>query len=137
MICIAYLSSAPAPPTNVDLEAILASSQRNNAAHGVTGMLCHYDGSYLQFLEGEAEDVDAVFGVIAKDPRHQGVIRLYRREVAERLFGEWSMALVRPNAVSPELRPFCQGLREVESTATPAHAELIAPFVDSFRTWIR
>lgn len=137
MICIAYLSTAPAPPSPERLDQILEVSQRNNAARGVTGMLCHYDGSFLQFLEGEAEDVDAVFGTISQDPRHQGVIRLYRREITERLFGEWSMALVKPDAVSPQLRPFCQGLREVESAATPAHAELIAPFVDSFRTWIR
>lgn len=137
MICIAYLSTAPAPPSPEQLDRILEVSQRNNAARGVTGMLCHYDGSFLQFLEGEPEDVDAVYGIISKDPRHQSVIRLYRREVSERLFGEWSMALVKPDAVSAQLRPFCHGLREVESAATSAHAELIAPFVDSFRTWIR
>nr|QQZ51135.1 BLUF domain-containing protein [Phenylobacterium glaciei] len=37
-----------------ELDAILAASHRNNRRCGVTGMLCHYEGSFLQFLEGEA-----------------------------------------------------------------------------------
>lgn len=137
MICMAYLSSATTPPTAEVLESILTASRRNNAARGVTGMLCHYDGSYLQFLEGEAANVDAVFEVIATDDRHTGLVRLFSQPVQARLFPDWSMALARPNQLDPEQRAFTKGLRQLEVAATPAHARLVEPFLASFRAWMR
>ncbi|MBS0334991.1 MAG: BLUF domain-containing protein [Proteobacteria bacterium] len=137
MWCIAYLSSAVTAQTSTELEAILAASRRNNQARGVTGMLCHYDGSFLQFLEGEQHDVETVLSAISADPRHQGILVLYRRELDARLFPDWSMALARPDAIEPEQRAFCHGLRELEVSATPEHRRLVQPFLESFRAWMR
>lgn len=134
---MAYLSSATEPPTGDVLDSILAASRRNNAARGVTGMLCHYDGSFLQFLEGAEDDVEAVFGVIAMDQRHRGLVRLYTRKIAERLFPDWSMALARPGDLDPEQQAFSKGLRDLEVAATPAHSQLVEPFLNSFRAWLR
>ena len=134
---MAYLSSATKTPTGADLEAILTASRRNNAKRGVTGMLCHYDGSFLQFLEGEDADVEAIFGVIAADPRHSGLVRLYSRPIDARLFANWSMALARPGELDPEQRAFTKGLRDLEVAATPAHAQMVEPFLASFRAWMR
>lgn len=134
---MAYLSSATETPTRAELEAILTASRRNNAARSVTGMLCHYDGSFLQFLEGAEADVEAIFGVIATDPRHGGLVRLYSRPIEDRLFPNWSMALARPGDLDPEQRAFTKGLRDLEVAATPAHAQLVEPFLASFRAWMR
>ncbi|MBS0363485.1 MAG: BLUF domain-containing protein [Proteobacteria bacterium] len=134
---MAYLSSAAAAPAQSELDRILAASRRNNTSRNVTGMLCHYDGNFLQFLEGEPDDVEAIFGVIATDPRHRGLIRLYRRETAARLFSDWSMALAKPDQVDPAQRAFCKGLRDLETAATPAHRQLVEPFLASFRAWMR
>jgi len=54
VICMAYLSTARLVPTPSELDAILAASHCNNCRRGVTGMLCHFEGSFLQFLEGES-----------------------------------------------------------------------------------
>jgi hypothetical protein len=137
VICIAYLSAAQLVPTPSDLDAILAASHRNNRRHGVTGMLCHYEGSFLQFLEGESDDVDATYARIAADPRHTGLISLYHQEIDERLFSDWSMALARVEAIDLAQQAFCRGLRTLEFAATPAHRQLVEPFFDSFRAWIR
>ena len=137
MICLAYLSTATASFTPRDLDDILAVSHRNNRLRNVTGMLCYYDGSFLQFLEGAEDDVDAAYVHIASDPRHTGLIPLYRREIQQRLFSEWSMALARVDAVDPEQRAFCKGLRELELAGGEAHRELVEPFIASFRAWMR
>ena len=137
MICMAYLSSAAETPTGQVLDDILSVSRRNNAARGVTGMLCHYDGSFLQFLEGEAADVEAVFSVIAADPRHRGLVRLYARSIQSRLFPHWSMALARPGDLDPENRAFGHALRDLKVGVTGDHAELVAPFLATFRAWMR
>lgn len=137
MICMAYLSTGKSPPEAGFIDRILEQSQRNNAARGVTGLLCHYDGNFLQFLEGEPEDVEAIFTRIKTDPRHWGILHLYRRETSERLFADWSMAVAKPGEVSPELRAFCKGLRELELGLSAPHAAMIEPFVESFRAWMR
>ena len=137
MICLAYLSTATVSFTQRDLDDILAASHRNNRLRNVTGMLCYYDGSFLQFLEGGEKEVDATYGHIASDPRHTGLIPLYRREIQQRLFSDWSMALTRVDVVDPEQRAFCKGLRDLELASTEEHRELVEPFIASFRAWMR
>jgi hypothetical protein len=137
VICIAYLSTAARPPDADELEAILAVSRRNNARQGVTGLLCHHDGSFLQFLEGDEASVEAVYARIAEDVRHHSLLRLYRRPISERLFPHWSIAIVRPEAMGAEHGRFCQGLREVEVGASEDHLQAIVPVLTSFRAWLR
>lgn len=137
MIRIAYLSTAVSPPAPADLEAILTASRRNNADLGVTGLLCHHDGSFLQFLEGDDAVVDRLYARIALDPRHHSVLRLYREPVTERLFGDWSMALAAPDQVGAEHRRFCQALGRLEAGETEGHAQAVTPFLNAFRAWLR
>lgn len=137
MICLAYLSSAQGVPDPGDLERILTASRRNNAARGVTGMLCHYDGSFLQFLEGEADQVEATFRTILADDRHAGVLEVFRGPIEERMFPDWTMALAKPGDVGPEHRAFCHSLRQLELAVGPQHRGDLAPFLESFRAWLR
>jgi hypothetical protein len=137
MICLAYYSSATTLMAPSELQAILAQSQRNNAAHGVTGMLCHYDGSFLQFLEGDEAAVAATFARIERDPRHRGLLEVYRQPLDVRAFGEWTMAIVHPNDMGPTLQAFCRSLHQVEVAATVAHRRTLQPLLESFQSWAR
>jgi len=92
MLCLIYISSAR-NPSGSDLGDILRQSCKNNARNGVTGLLLHAGGNFLQVLEGEAEAVDHTFNKILQDSRHTGVLKLLRFDIAERQFPDWSMAL--------------------------------------------
>lgn len=46
----------------------------------------------MQVLEGRPENVLRVFGSIERDRRHHGVTVILEEEIADREFGEWSMA---------------------------------------------
>lgn len=81
-------------PVNYDftmIDAILAASDRNNAASDVTGALLHSPFFFLQYLEGPRERVSAQFLRIAQDPRHRRIAVISCGDVPERLFDAWSM----------------------------------------------
>ena len=69
---IIYISTARATLSNAELDGVLLTARRNNAAVGVTGMLVVGGRRFLQALEGPDAAVDAVFARIAQDPRHYG-----------------------------------------------------------------
>lgn len=91
MLQLIYVSTARADAT-IDLDHILACSERNNRRDGITGLLHHRGRRFLQALEGEAAMVAATYARIAADPRHFAMVVLSRREVAAREFGNWAMA---------------------------------------------
>ena len=92
MLQLIYVSTARAGAT-IDLDQILACSQRNNRRDGITGLLHHRGRRFLQALEGEPALVEAAYTRISADPRHFAMVVLSRREVATREFGEWAMAV--------------------------------------------
>lgn len=91
MLQLVYISSAGVRGTD-GLDAILATSRRNNARDGITGLLYADGVRFLQALEGEEAVVEAAFERIRADPRHRAVVVLSRRAVASREFGPWDMA---------------------------------------------
>lgn len=135
MITLAYFSSASHVMSPRELSALLEEAQANNAKQQVTGLLCHHDGSFLQFLEGEDAVVDPLFARISEDPRHHSVLKMHRGPIARRAFPDWAMALVNPNEVSDAQRAFARSLRETD-IATGAAPELEA-LLQAFRGWLR
>ena len=73
------------------LNGILSDARRCNGRDDITGALICRADVYLQLLEGPDAAVDAAFSRIAKDDRHQEVVRLSRAPVSKRLFPGWSM----------------------------------------------
>lgn len=76
------------------IEAILAQSRQHNPASGITGVLCHGGGVFLQAIEGGRRAVSELFGHIQRDARHQDVELLSFEEISERRFGGWTMGQV-------------------------------------------
>lgn len=91
MIQISYLSKSTRPLAPGDLLALLEQCQKNNAAHGITGVLFYGNGTFLQVVEGEAEDVDRLIANIGRDPRHAEVQLLARKHVEQRDYADWTM----------------------------------------------
>ena len=95
MIELIYTSLAtPKSVTEADAEVtdILATSERNNVAHGVTGLLLFDGERYIQVLEGDTTAVDGLFANISADPRHRRIELLRRHDIPARSFADWRMA---------------------------------------------
>lgn len=76
----------------VDTASILATSRRNNARDGLTGLLYADGRRFLQALEGNQLPLERTLERITADPRHRAVVILSCRDIAAREFGEWAMA---------------------------------------------
>ena len=103
LVRLMYASRAAASLGTDDLGAILKTSRARNPAVGVTGVLCHSGGIFLQVLEGGRSAVNALYHRIAADPRHGDVELLGYEEIEERRFTGWSMGQVNLARVNPAL----------------------------------
>lgn len=128
-----YVSSTPRDLSPAALNDILAASRANNALLGVTGLLIHIDGGFLQILEGEERAVRELYVRICTDRRHSEVRMLLDREVAARAFTGWSMGFERPSLDDPE----SAGMFGVSSEAilgrlSPQAGRVVAIMLETF-----
>lgn len=76
-------------PSDLD---ILRVALRHNAAAGITGYLWRANGQFFQALHGPADEIAALMGRIAADPRHRDLERLFEEpDEAVSPFPDWSM----------------------------------------------
>ena len=74
-----------------ELGRLAEQARIHNFSYGVTGVLFHAEGHFLQMLEGEPEAVATLYGYIFHDPRHTSLETLYDAPVAQRLSSGWSL----------------------------------------------
>lgn len=91
MYYLVYISTAVSLMTDVELKEILTVSRRNNEKAGVTGMLLYCEGTFIQLLEGDEENVHEIYSSIQQDTRHKNLIKLVVGEDETRNFADWSM----------------------------------------------
>jgi len=96
---LTYLSEATAPLDRQQLEGLLTVSRTWNASAGLTGMLLYAEGHFIQTLEGDHQDVEALMARIRADPRHHHIDVTLEEEIEERYFHGWAMGFRQP---SPE-----------------------------------
>ena len=88
---IAYVSTAARELSASDLDFIVRESRRFNAARGITGVLLHCDGNFMQFIEGEPEAVADTWTRIRSSRLHHQVNELMNLPVERREFSDWTM----------------------------------------------
>ncbi len=91
LIRLIYISAAIEHFSDEALTALLAQSRENNKPRGVTGLLIYKNKTFIQVLEGEQNNVEALFNKIKQDRRHTATIRLGAERIAQRDFGHWYM----------------------------------------------
>jgi hypothetical protein len=73
-----------------DLDAIRITSERNNAARGLTGFLLHQGDRFYGLLEGPRRLLLARMEVIVTDRRHGSLRVLREADVATCRFRNWT-----------------------------------------------
>lgn len=91
LMSIVYGSTATVPFSEADLALLMTVSRTNNEPLGLTGLLLHRDGQFMQALEGPERAVRTTLARIAADPRHTGVWTLAEEPITARRFGSWAM----------------------------------------------
>jgi len=92
---IVYCSRAADGVDDTEVARIVASAQRHNPAHGITGLLVFGSGVFFQWIEGPRAQIERLMGILHGDPRHRDIVALSEtEEVRERLFPAWDMERV-------------------------------------------
>lgn len=125
---IVYASSAAGLFRPDDLADILAVSRRNNARDGVTGALLYSGGNVLQALEGPEAAVEATYARVHADPRHHGVLMLYRGTADARSFPEWAMGLPSLADLPGDVRDGARTLFDLTAPGPTRAHRLLASF---------
>lgn len=103
LVRLLYVSRSVNPESNEATESILTSAREHNQQNGITGVLCYGGGIYLQAIEGGRHQVNTLYSIIVKDPRHKDVVMLDYQEILERRFGGWTMGQVRLDKLNPSI----------------------------------
>ncbi|MDP9079433.1 MAG: BLUF domain-containing protein [Bacteroidota bacterium] len=88
---LAYVSSAVRLMNGEELLEILKTARKNNSERDVTGVLLYSEGTFIQAIEGEGDDVDSIFTAIELDARHKNIIKLIDNTIEKRFFPDWTM----------------------------------------------
>ncbi|MEY8874898.1 MAG: BLUF domain-containing protein [Leptothrix sp. (in: b-proteobacteria)] len=102
LVRLLYASRADAVGTDI-IESILQQCRSHNPAIGITGVLCHGGDVFMQVLEGGRREVNDLYNLIARDPRHRDVTLLHYEEMAERRFSGWTMGQVNLARINPSV----------------------------------
>ncbi len=76
---------------DAEIEKILASCKKNNPGKGLTGVLLHSKNRFIQYLEGEKEEIQKLYDVVKVDPRHTSVNQRNFEPITKRVFPDWFM----------------------------------------------
>ena len=134
-----YSSAATVPFSESEIATLLLRARAKNGRLGVSGLLLHDSGSFLQVLEGDAEVVNALFATIALDKRHSRLVQLLNRHVAQRRFAEWKMGFVSVSALTQTIPGYSDYLqhRGESGKAADAAERVLSAFRDGrFRSII-
>ena len=116
----------------VSLDHILTTSRANNALLGITGLLIHIDGGFLQMLEGEERAVRELYAAIATDRRHHDVRLLLDREYPQ-AFAGWSMGFECPSPDEPETAGMFGVAREaILGKLSPTAGKVVALMLQTY-----
>ncbi|WP_425321157.1 BLUF domain-containing protein [Corticibacter populi] len=88
-------ASVAVEPDDAAVAKILTQGRSHNARQGITGVLCHGHGIYLQLMEGNRSAVNQIYAKVLQDPRHRDAELLYFAEIQERGFANWTLGHVR------------------------------------------
>jgi hypothetical protein len=91
MFFIIYSSYAAVEFDDGKLKFLLIQSRERNKEMGITGMLLYFDGTFIQLIEGEEDEVKLLYKDICNDLRHRNVITLKEGPMEGRHFDNWSM----------------------------------------------
>ncbi|MCS6871857.1 MAG: BLUF domain-containing protein [Anaerolineae bacterium] len=135
LISLVYVSFATHPMSEQDLRDLLEECRTNNQRLNVTGMLLYRNGFFIQALEGEEEVVERLFSDIAKDPRHQDVLRVYTAPIVERAFPNWTMGFNHiPDDHYLEMEGYSDFLENPNAAYFSEHPSRAQMLLESFRS---
>lgn len=128
-----YISTAKKLLDDNELTDILKVSREKNDKNELTGLLLYSEGTFIQFLEGAADKLNATYDTIVNDERHKNIIKLIQEPAQERCFLDWTMGFKSVNYHELELLAgyFNPSLKNFDYDGEHMGLTIMKSFVDS------
>jgi hypothetical protein len=104
LYCSNYALQSSGAALATELKRILGSAVRHNETDGISGGLVFSRNHFVQVLEGDQKAVARTFSRIMTDPRHNEIILIETKPIAERMFAAWSMGYAGNSALFDTIR---------------------------------
>ncbi len=88
---LAYVSVRKNNCTEDEIKKILAACEKNNPPLDITGVLLYSDSRFIQYVEGEAVKLTALYDKIKNDARHERVVMISYSPIPNKIFPSWHM----------------------------------------------
>ncbi len=125
MIKLIYASTASKLLDINELKELVDTAKKNNTEHGETGFLCTDGKHFLQLIEGEQHEVEALLVNLKSDFRHRKIKTICLEEIDKPLYPEWRMGavlnihkhdkLLRDITGSSDFQPYLWSQKECEN----------------------
>ena len=96
-------SRIPAQTQRAELGELFTAARAHNKGKHITGALLLLDDIFVQTLEGDEQEVQALLARIRADTRHDSLEVLDTSLVAGRVFARWAMAKVAEAEDQPDI----------------------------------
>ncbi|MBT8263545.1 MAG: BLUF domain-containing protein [Bacteroidia bacterium] len=87
---ICYVSTASPSLNKEGLSELYKEVILKNTLFNITGILLYSDGNFMQIMEGEADELGALYQNIENDSRHHHLIKLTESNISQRIFENYS-----------------------------------------------
>jgi len=88
---LVYVSNRKETCSKEEIKKILDSCKRNNPSLNITGVLLYSDDKFIQLVEGDSNEINALYERIKTDERHQNCVMIYNAPISEKTFPSWHM----------------------------------------------
>ncbi len=102
---LVYSSLATGNMSHADLIALLEEARDENARRDITGLLLYRNQEFMQLLEGDRDQIFAMYKAICADPRNRNNYLMWDGSIEQRSFPGWSMAFFAPTELDLQSMP--------------------------------
>ncbi len=127
---LCYVSKAAEGLNETAIEDIFLTTIHNNTRKGIHGILLYGMGIFFQVLEGNEEEIEALYNdEIQQDPRHTEIFQVIRKYTKNPIFSEYSslFTIVKTNEQLEKIRAYLR-LNKVNTTSDKL-SRLLNPFL--------
>jgi blue light- and temperature-responsive anti-repressor len=89
-----YLSKATQKFTGNQINKLVQQANMHNEKAGITGFLCYQKGYFVQYIEGEKQQLELLVESIKSDDRHE-ILILLENPIKSVRFKDWGMKILR------------------------------------------
>ncbi|WP_430468554.1 BLUF domain-containing protein [Winogradskyella ouciana] len=91
---IIYQSKSQSHFAPMDIELMLMKAKRKNKRLKITGCIVYADNKFIQLIQGPKDAIIDLYKEIKADKRHFKVITLLEQSTEQKIWSDWSMAML-------------------------------------------